>query len=412
VTPTTATSLLLITAAAVAAPLLSELFARWRVPSVLFELLLGILIGPAVLGWAHLDSFVDGLSTLGLGFLFFLAGYELDTERTRGEPFRRAMTGWAITVVLGLAIAAVMVASGFVLSDLLIGLALTTTAIGVLLPMMADRGLLTTRFGDFLVSAGAVGEFGPVLAVTIFLGTSDPTIESLLLIAFLLVALALAAVVRRPTSPRFVSVMRRHLDTSAQLPVRVVILLTTAMITIAVVLTLDMLLGAFAAGLIGRILFPPAESSALGSKLQSIGYGFLIPLFFVVSGMRFDLGALTSSWSVAVRVPLFLALFLVVRGLPALFVYRRALPKRQRVALAVLQSTSLPLLIVITQIGLETHHMKPENAAALVGAGMLSVLVLPLTGFAILGDTPDGTGQHVDPAGAPDRSPLDTEPST
>jgi len=325
------------------------------------------------------------------------------------------MTGWVATLALGLGVAAAMVATGFVLSDLLIGLALTTTAIGVLLPMMADRGLLTTRFGDFLVSAGAVGEFGPVLAVTIFLGTAKPSVESLLLIAFLLVALALAAVVRRPTSPRFVAVMRRHLDTSAQLPVRLVILLTTAMITIAVVLTLDMLLGAFAAGLIGRILFPPAESPALGSKLQSIGYGFLIPLFFVVSGMRFDLGALTSSWSVAVRVPLFLTLFLVVRGLPALVVYRRTLAKRQRVALAVLQSTSLPLLIVITQIGLETHHMKPENAAALVGAGMLSVLVLPLTGFAILGEVPDdskSSDQVADPVDTTGPSPLSAEPST
>ena len=385
----TATSLLLIALAAVLAPVLSELVARWRIPSVLFELLLGILIGPAVLGIASVDGFVDGLSTLGLAFLFYVAGYELDLRRIRGEPFNHAATGWIVTVVIGLGVAGVLVATGFVLSELLIGLALTTTAIGTLLPMLQDRELVGTRFGDFLVSAGAVGEFGPVLAVTIFLGTSSPTTEGLLLIVFVVLALGLAWVVERPRPPRFVEVMERHLESSSQLPVRVVMLLTIAMVVVAIHLGLDMLLGAFAAGLIGRVLFPPDQSKVLGTKLQSIGFGFLIPVFFIVSGMQFDLDALTSSWDVAARVPLFLALFLVVRGLPALVVYRRTLPTRQRVALGVLQSTTLPLLVVITQIGLETKDMRPSNAAALVGAGMLSVLVLPIAGFAVLGEHPD-----------------------
>lgn len=399
-TTATATSLLLIALAAVIAPLMSEALARWRIPAVLFELLLGILIGPAVLGIAQVDTFVDGLSTLGLAFLFFLAGYELDLHRIKGSPFNRAATGWVITLVLALGTAAVLVATGFVMSELLIGLALTTTAIGTLLPMLHDRGLLDTRFGDLLVSAGAVGEFGPVLAVTIFLGASSPTVEGLLLIVFIGVALGVAWLARRPRPPRYVEIMARHLESSSQLPVRLVVLLTTAMVVVAVVLGLDMLLGAFAAGLIGQILFPPAQSRLLGTKIQSIGFGFLIPFFFVVSGMRFDLASLTSSWAVAARVPVFLGLFLLVRGLPALFVYRRMLPLRPRVALAVLQCTALPLLVVITQIGLDTGEMRPGNAAALVGAGMLSVLVLPLTGFAVLGDVdhdPSTEDRAVDP---------------
>lgn len=405
----TAISLLVIAVAAVAAPILSELLSRWHVPGVLFELLLGIVIGPAVLGWAQVDTFVTGLSTLGLGFLFFVAGYEIDTARIRGTPFNRAATSWLISVALGLVVAGVMVASGFVLSELLIGLALTTTAIGTLLPMMQDRNLLGTRFGDLLASAGAVGEFGPVVAVTIFLGASSPTTEALLLIVFVLAALGLAAFMRRPPSPRVVEVMRRHMDTSSQLPVRVVMLLIAAMIVVAVGLGLDMLLGAFAAGMLGRLLFPPSQSHALAAKLNSIGYGFLIPVFFVVSGMGLDVEALTSSWTVAARVPLFLGLFLIVRGAPALLVYR-GLPHRSRAALAILQCTALPLLVVITEIGLETGHMKPENAAALVGAGMLSVLLLPLWGFAVLGDgaersgsssVVDGRGERPTPSGLP-----------
>jgi Kef-type K+ transport system membrane component KefB len=410
VTGETATSLLLIALAAVLAPVLSELVARWRIPSVLFELLLGIVIGPAVLGIAKVDGFVEGLSTLGLAFLFYVAGYELDIKRIKGEPFDRAAIGWGITVVLGLAAAGVMVATGFVLSELLVGLALTTTAIGTLLPMLQDRGLLGSRFGDFLVSAGAVGEFGPVLAVTIFLGTSSPSTEGLLLIVFVALALGLAWVVERPRPPKFVEVMERHLESSSQLPVRVVILLTTAMVVVAVELGLDMLLGAFAAGLIGRVLFPPEQSHVLSTKLQSIGFGFLIPVFFVVSGMQFDLDSLTSSWDTAARVPLFLALFLVVRGLPALLVYRRTLPARQRVALGVLQATSLPLLVVITQIGLDTGEMRPGNAAALVGAGMLSVLVLPLAGFAILGEPTDDATEVSPPTGPNATGPSRSAP--
>jgi len=386
VTQSTATSLLVIAVVAVSAPVLSELLRTLRIPSVLFELALGIVIGPAVLGLAETGPFIDGLSTLGLAVLFFVAGYELDLDRIKGGPLNRAGTGWVITVALALLTASVMVMTGFVLSELLIALALTTTALGTLMPMLRDRGLLESSFGNDMLAAGAFGEFAPVVAVTLFLGTSSPTAEGILLILFVIVALGLARIAARPKPPRIVEAMTRNLETSSQLPVRVVMLLVTVMVLMATFLGIDMLLGAFAAGLIGRVLFPPDESTRLMAKVESIGYGFLIPVFFIVSGMKFDLDALTSDPATLARVPLFLGLFLVLRGAPALIVYRRALDGRRRAALAVLQSTALPLLVVITEIGLATDNMLPANAAALVGAGMLSVLVFPLVGFKILGD--------------------------
>ncbi len=385
-TQSTATSLLVIAVVAVSAPVLSELLRTLRIPSVLFELALGIVIGPAVLGLAETGPFIDGLSTLGLAVLFFVAGYELDLDRIKGGPLNRAGTGWVITVALALLTASVMVMTGFVLSELLIALALTTTALGTLMPMLRDRGLLESSFGNDMLAAGAFGEFAPVVAVTLFLGTSSPTAEGILLILFVIVALGLARIAARPKPPRIVEAMTRNLETSSQLPVRVVMLLVTVMVLMATFLGIDMLLGAFAAGLIGRVLFPPDESTRLMAKVESIGYGFLIPVFFIVSGMKFDLDALTSDPATLARVPLFLGLFLVLRGAPALIVYRRALDGRRRAALAVLQSTALPLLVVITEIGLATDNMLPANAAALVGAGMLSVLVFPLVGFKILGD--------------------------
>ena len=198
--------------------------------------------------------------------------------------------------------------------------------------------------------------------------------------------------------------MKRHLGTSSQLPVRIVILLITGLVLLASSLSLEVLLGAFAAGLIIRIAFTNEQAEDMQPRLESIGFGFLIPVFFVVSGMQFHVRALLSSGSALERMGIFLVLFLVVRGLPALVVYVNVLTLRQRTALAVLQSTALPLLVVITEIGLSTNHMLPVNATALVGAGMLSVLLFPLIGFAIAGKDAEGVPlseserQDADPA--------------
>ena len=391
----TAVSFVVIAAAAVIAPLLAELLRRWRIPSVLFELALGIIIGPALLGWVEADSFVTGLSELGLAVLFFLAGYEIDFKKLKGAPLNRGGAGWAISLVLGLAVGAVLALEGFVMSSLLIGLALTTTAIGTLLPMLRDRGMLETRFGSFLTAAGAIGEFGPILAVTLLLSASSPAVEAILLVAFAALAVAVAKLATRPQPPAMIEMLQRHLSTSTQLPVRIILLLITLLVMVAAELGLDNLLGAFAAGMIARLALSPAQNEALSPRLEAIGFGFLIPIFFIVSGVNFDLDALLDSPSTMIRVPIFMGLMLLVRGLPAMFVYRGVLSGRERGALVLLQSTALPLLVVITEIGLREHRMTPANAAALVGAGMMSVLVFPLLGFAVLGPSeesaPDGS---------------------
>lgn len=382
----TATSIVVIAAAAVVAPLLAELLKRWRIPSVLFELGLGILVGPAVLGWVEVTDLVKGLSEFGLAVLFFMAGYEIDFGRLKGAPLNRGVTGWLVSLAGGLGIGVVLAFEGFVLSSLLIGLAMTTTAIGTLLPMLRDRGLLETRFGSFLTAAGAVGEFGPILAVTILLSASSPLTEALLLVLFAVLAVGVAIMATRPQSPAIVEMLQRHLSTSTQLPVRIIMLLIVGLVVLAADLGLDNLLGAFAAGMIARLALSPEQTRALTPRLEAIGFGFLIPIFFIVSGVNFDLDALTESTTTLLKVPLFLALMLLVRGAPALLVYKGVLAVRERVALMLLQATALPMLVVITQIGVETDRMRSGNAAALVGAGMLSVLVLPLAGFALLKD--------------------------
>ena len=384
--PASASSLALIGVVAVLAPLFADGIKRWvRVPGVVLEIALGIVIGPQVLGLAEVTDIVSVFGNLGLTFLMFLAGFEIDLDRIKGRPLDRATRGWFLSLFIGLACGAVLVLDGFAHSDLLIGLAVTTTALGTLLPMLSDAEVLETRFGALVLAVGTVGEFLPIVAIALLLTSDNPGLTVVLLVVFIALAVAATLIATRARSPRVIELMRRHLDSSAQLPVRIAVLLVVALVWVAGHLGLDVLLGAFTAGIIVRLFTAGEQAEAVGSKLSALGFGFLIPIFFVVSGMKFDLDALLDEPTTLLRVPVFLVLFLVARGVPAMVLYRHDLPRRDRAALAFFSATALPLVVVITEIGLETDRMLPENAAALVGAGMLSVLLYPLIGFALHG---------------------------
>ena len=365
-------------------------------PSVVLELLGGILIGTQVLDVAQSTDVVESLSEIGLCFLFLMAGYEIDFARVRGRPLRLAVLGWLISLAVGLGAAGVMVLSHAALHALLIGLAVTTTAIGTLLPMLRDNGEVDTRWGSYMLAAGAVGEFLPIVAIAVLLTSDNPAGTVVLLIAFVALVVLAATIALRPRPPRVVEMLRRTVESSAQLPVRIVVLLVILLVWIASDLGLDILLGAFSAGIIFRLLNTGEEAAVVSTKLEAVGFGFLIPIFFVVSGMDFDLDTLVDNPSTVLRLPLFLALFLIARGLPALLLYRRDLAPRDRFALGFFSATALPLVVAITQIGLDTKRMLPANAAALVGAGILSVIIYPLIGFALRGsvDAVPGAGEE------------------
>jgi Kef-type K+ transport system membrane component KefB len=372
-------TLVLIATIAVISPLLAERLRRFNVPDVVLELAFGIIVGPYVLKLAHTNDVVNGLSDIGLAFLMFLAGYELDLQGIRGRPLRLASLGWLLS--LGMAFAFALVSTGLAVDTLVVGLALTTTALGTLLPMLRDAGLLETRFGAYIVAIGTAGEFGPIVAVAVLLTRKDPFVTSALLVFFVAIAVACALLASRTRPPRVVALMRRHLHSSAQLPVRVSVLLVFVLVYLAFELGLDVLLGAFAAGVVVKLFTVGEDSEVIKGKLEAIGFGFLIPIFFIVSGIHFDLHVFLTRPTALLRIPLFLALFLVIRGLPALLLYRTALPRDERVPLALFSATGLPLIVVITSLGVSQGRMLPENAAALVGAGMLSVLLLPMLGL-------------------------------
>jgi Kef-type K+ transport system membrane component KefB len=351
------------------------------IPVVVVELALGILIGPQVLDLAEVNDFTKFFADLGLGMLFFFAGYEIDITRIRGEPLRLAAAGWLLSLVIAYSIGGALAAAGVVLSLVFVGSALSTTAIGTLLPVLSDTGELGTRFGTYLLAAGAVGEFGPILLVTLLLSARSPVHNVLILIAFVGLAVLVAIVAVRSAN-RTLPVFERTIETSSQLAVRWFVVLVFALALLAAKLGLDLLLGGFAAGLITRQVLRRSEVPAFDSKLTAVAFGVFIPFFFVVSGMRLDVQALFASASGVLKLGLFFVLFLVVRGTPAMLLYRHVLPRRQdRMALAVFSATQLPLVVAITTLAVSEGHMRPSTAAALVGAGTLSTLVGPLHGL-------------------------------
>jgi Kef-type K+ transport system membrane component KefB len=351
------------------------------IPVVVVELGLGIVIGPQALDLAEVNAFTKFFADLGLGMLFFFAGYEIDIARIRGEPLRLAVLGWLLSLAIAYAIGGALAAIGVVLSLVFVGSALSTTAIGTLLPILSDTGELGTRFGTYLLAAGAAGEFGPILLITLVLSTQSPVHNALILVAFVALAIVVAIAAVR-SSARTLPLFERTIEKSSQLAVRWIVVLVFALALLASKLGLDLLLGGFAAGLITRQLMQKSEVPAFDSKLTAVAFGVFIPFFFVVSGMRLDVQALFAGPPGVLKLALFFVLFLVVRGTPALLLYRSALPLRQdRIALALFSATQLPLVVAITTLAVDEGHMRASTAAALVGAGALSTLAGPLHGL-------------------------------
>ncbi|MET9664768.1 cation:proton antiporter [Streptomyces sp. NPDC006475] len=374
-------TLVLIMAAAVLAPLLAYGCGRWiRIPLVIFEILLGILLGPDVLGWAHTGTVIDTLSNLGLAMLIFLAGYEIDFAAIRGDTLRRSIWAWLISLVLGLGIALALTGAQ-IDTTVVIGTALTSTALGTVLPILRDSGDLHGRFGTVMLAFGAVGEFGPIIAMALLLSGRRPGESAALLVAFAAVTAAAVFWALRPRRPWFSTVIEKTLHSSAQFAVRFVMLLLVSMLGLSVVFGLDTLLGAFAAGLLTRLILngaAPGSSEEILGRIEAMGFGFLVPLFFIVTGIEFDLASLLDGGRALALLPAFLLLFLVVRGLPAYLLAPRDLHGADRRALTLFASTCLPLVVAITTIGLEEKALDAGEAAALVGAAMVSVLVFPL----------------------------------
>jgi Kef-type K+ transport system membrane component KefB len=371
-----------VVAVAAVAPLVAAVIPHQRVPQVVLLILGGILIGPQVLGLQPLQE-VELVANVGLGFVFLLAGYEIDPAVLLARAGRLALVAWVTAAILATVVVGALAALGYVHAFVPVALALTTTALGTVLPILREQGMLDGALGRYFLASGATGELLPILAIAVFLGVNSRLAALVSIAAIGAIALALAVAPRVLHGRRVAHIVVEGADSTGQTTLRWSMLLLIGLLVLAGEFGLDVVLGALLAGAVLR-RWAPGDARALESKLDAVGYGFFIPVFFVVAGMRVDLRSIVESPE---RLFVFLALLLVVRGLPVLVVYRRALGRRERTQLMLLTATTLPLVVALTEIGLNNGTMLPENAAALVGAGVLSVLVFPF--IAVFMDRPD-----------------------
>ena len=371
-------TLFVVAAVSALAPILAVLLPGQRVPQLILLILGGVLIGPEVLG-LEVSPEVELISDVGLGMVFLLAGFEIDPTMLFDRPGRLALVAWVTALVLAVAVVGGLSAVGYVEAFTAVALALTTTALGTVLPILREKGMLGGDLGKYFLATGAIGELFPIIGIAVFLSVNSRFSALISLAAIGLIALVLAAFPRFVHGGRLAAIAVRGADATSQTTLRLTILLLLGLLVLAGEFGLDVVLGAFLAGAVLR-RWAPGDVHALEAKLDAIGYGFFIPVFFVTAGMGIDLKSIAESPD---RLVVFFFLLLAVRGLPILVVYRRALPPRPRVQLMLLSATTLPLLVALTQIGLSTGTMLPENAAALVGAGVLSVLCFPLVATAL-----------------------------
>ena len=394
-------NLVAVLAVAAAVPLILAAVPRVPIPGPVLEIVAGIVLGPAVLDVVKPDQGVRLVSTIGLAFLLFMAGLEIDVRHFRGPRARLAGLGIGLSAALALGISGTLHAAGVIESTLLVGIILLATSLGMIIPILKDAGVADRPVGQFAIAGGSLGEVSSVLLLSLFFsGRATALGPKLLLLSLLgvLVVLVVIAMLRIGRSMWITGVMNKLADTSAQIRIRLSMLLVVGLGALATHLGFEAILGAFIAGAILCVVDTDAvhQHPLFHPKLDAIGYGFLIPVFFVTSGLTFNLSVLFSSASTLLRVPLFLLALLIVRGLPAVL-YRSALGStRDVVAVGLLQATSLPFIVAATTIGLQLHAIRPANAAALVAAGLFSVIIFPSISLQLLRSSAKG------PATAPE----------
>src|SRR3954471_9176143 len=381
------TNLLIVMVVAFTAPLLLGLLPRLLLPSVVLEIVAGIVVGPSVLGWVQVDEAVEVIALLGLAFVLFLAGLEIEFEKLRGRVLRLTLLGFAISFAVALVVSLGLSAVDLVDTPLLVAIILCSTSLGVLIPVLKDAGELATNFGQLIIAAASIADFGAIILLSIFFSGEGGTGSTLLLLGalFVLAATVFLAVKGAEHSRRLREDLLRLQDTTAQIRIRASLVLLVGFAVLAESLGLEVILGAFIAGAIVSLVDRDQAMThpEFRRKLEAVDFGFFIPAFFVTSGVRFDLDALTASASNLLMVPVFLAALLLARGVPAI-VYRGTLDARHTAIAGLMQATSLPFIVAATAIGRELDLIDAAASAALIGAGLLSVLLFPLGGLLLL----------------------------
>jgi len=406
-----ATNLIYVGVAIVIAAAIPTLVPRLPLPGAVLEILLGILIGPQLLGLARPDFVLHFLADFGLGILFLMAGFEMSPAALRGRPIRNATLAWIISAAIAAYAVFVLGVAGLAAAPTLTALALCTTSIGLLLPVLRDAGLMGPPYGPHVLAAGALGEGAPLLILPILLAHQGGAgAQALVMVGFAACAVVAVAVASHASRGAFASVLERTMGTSGQLPMRLALCLLILLIMVSERFAIDFVLGAFVAGAVVRAAVPERDHEAMAIRLDGIGSAFLVPLFFVSSGMNLDVGALLGDPAALAMVAVYALLMLLVRGAPALLLYGRDLRHDQAAALALHSGTQLALVVAIAGLAVGRGLMPSVQAASLVAAATLTVLLFPALAARVLGSVPRALASPAKERPALDMSLLATKP--
>jgi len=381
-------NLFLVGVIACLAPLLIYITRAYILPAVVLEIVGGIIIGPQVLNWVHVDVFLGFLSLMGLSYLLFLSGLEVDLQRLRGRIMILVGGGFLISFGLASLIGFGLYTIGEVTSPLLIAIILVSTSLGIVIPILKDASQSSTNFGQLVIAGATLGEFGSIILISLLFSseiTSPLTKVALFGIFALLILLVSVAIFSVHRTTWFMKMVHRFQDSTSQINVRFALTLLVGSVGLAYGFGAEAILGAFLAGVAFRSVYKETTEirPLLRVKLEAIGFGFFVPIFFITSGIDFNLHALFANLSIMALVPIFLAALLLVRGVPAIL-YRRRLDTRHTVIAGLLQATSLTFIVAATQIGVQLHLISSAISAALVASGLLSVIIYPLIALTLL----------------------------
>ena len=375
-------SLAIISIVAAIVPLIANRIPNKLVPETVLLLIAGAVLGPYALNVVNTTDAVSLLSELGMAFLFLLAGYEIDPRNLTGRQGRSSVITWLVSFAIATIIVMVFTsAETGSIGATAAAIALTTTAIGTLMPILAERGLLGTRIGDLVLSYGTYGEIMPILAISLLLTTRAKWVTVIILLLFAAIAVVVGVQAKRfrHVGNQAYDFLVDRANSGSQTLVRATICLLICLVAISAIFDLDIILGAFAAGFVLRYVVPEGNRS-LEHKLEGIGYGFLIPLFFVVSGASIDLSAIGAK---PLMLVVFIVLLLVVRFVPIMVSLRlnrqtRNMHWSDRITVAFYCTTALPLIVAVTNVAVSAEAMDPATASVMVAAGAISVFLMPL----------------------------------
>lgn len=381
-------SLFIIAAAAAISPLLSSL-TRKRVPDVVWLLILGVAVGPNALGFASLTEPVSVFREVGMGMLFLIAGTEIDVQEVHGSAGKRSLATWLTCFGIGLAVSWVAVAASGTTgvgysTYIALAIALTSTALGTLLPILMEAGVMGTTIGKAVLVHGAIGELAPIVAMSLLLSARSPWLSFGVLMFFVLATIVAVAIPTRfvLSHPEIGRTILHGAQTSQKTLMRVVMVILTGLMALSAVLDLDMVLGAFAAGIIVRAL-APGNFTMIEGELRTLGFSFLIPLFFVTSGMAISLSAVAAHPFLLVSL---VGAILLVRGAPIVALERfhgtiERVGWSDATRIGLYGATGLPIIVAVTGLASSTGIIPTWLASLLVVAGALSVLLFPLLAF-------------------------------